>query len=156
MCTRCHATLGWEGDAPDSEEDAICHDCAWKELEVLRTEKRQRPTEARSHPNGHVPLRQCPGCGEYCGCPRTETAPTLLPNGWPQPSFLHLTEDGGLLIEWINDERRVSFYGAYDDEPCFACLTSDEQRQEEAEGDAAAKAVAKWLAPMPTGSGDPT
>lgn len=36
MCTRCYTTLSWEGDPPETEEDAICHDCAWKELEAFR------------------------------------------------------------------------------------------------------------------------
>lgn len=36
MCTRCHVTLGWEGDPPESEDDAICNDCAWAELDALR------------------------------------------------------------------------------------------------------------------------
>lgn len=35
-CTRCHTLLDWQGDLPEVEEDAICHDCAWTELEALR------------------------------------------------------------------------------------------------------------------------
>ena len=40
-CTRCHAGLIWEGDPPETAEDAICHDCAWKELEALRAQRRE-------------------------------------------------------------------------------------------------------------------
>jgi hypothetical protein len=35
-CTRCNTMLGWEGDLPETEEDAICSDCAWAELDALR------------------------------------------------------------------------------------------------------------------------
>lgn len=35
-CSRCFATLSWEGDPPECEEDALCHDCAWKELQERR------------------------------------------------------------------------------------------------------------------------
>lgn len=35
-CTRCFTTLSWEGDPPERPEDAICHECAWTELERLR------------------------------------------------------------------------------------------------------------------------
>jgi hypothetical protein len=40
-CTRCYATMDWEGDAPEVPEDSICHDCAWKELERLRAALRK-------------------------------------------------------------------------------------------------------------------
>lgn len=35
-CTRCHAILEWPWDLPDVEDDAICHGCAWAELEDFR------------------------------------------------------------------------------------------------------------------------
>lgn len=40
MCTRCHVTIGWEGDDPEHGEDAICDTCAWSELQVLRGKQR--------------------------------------------------------------------------------------------------------------------
>lgn len=54
-CMRCHTSLLWEGDMPETVDDAICHDCAWKELEALRAEKAQRLDKATS---------VCPSCGE--------------------------------------------------------------------------------------------
>lgn len=39
-CTRCHVPMVWHDVAgqwrPDSEEDAICHDCACRELVAAR------------------------------------------------------------------------------------------------------------------------
>lgn len=62
MCTRCYATLGWDGDPPESEEDAICHDCAWKELHALRGAR--RPTEALPESDGFDP-EHCPTCKAF-------------------------------------------------------------------------------------------
>lgn len=35
-CTRCNATMSWEGDPPESPEDAICFACMEPELRLLR------------------------------------------------------------------------------------------------------------------------
>jgi len=35
-CSRCFVTLSWDGDPPECEEDALCMDCVWKELEERR------------------------------------------------------------------------------------------------------------------------
>lgn len=35
-CSLCHASLEWQGDQPETEDDAICHACAWAELTKLR------------------------------------------------------------------------------------------------------------------------
>jgi hypothetical protein len=39
-CTRCQTAMSWEGDNPESADDAICHSCAWQELEALRAGQR--------------------------------------------------------------------------------------------------------------------
>ena len=41
-CQRCHTLLSWEGDPPEKKSDAICNDCAWKELEEYRALIRDR------------------------------------------------------------------------------------------------------------------
>ncbi len=91
---------------------------------------------------------------EFHAAYRTETAkagPAKLPNGWPAPTFVHLSEAGGVLIEWLDNERSVSFYGAFDGEPSIAIRTTSDGVQTDVEGDASAKAVAKWLEGSPTG-----
>lgn len=36
-CTRCNSSITWVGDVvPPEQDNRICHDCAWAELEQLR------------------------------------------------------------------------------------------------------------------------
>ena len=58
-CTRCHQTLNWDGDLPETEDDAICHDCAWKELEALRAKL------AKLEPAARVVYRNMKGTCDY-------------------------------------------------------------------------------------------
>lgn len=44
-CSRCNKPMSWDDgdginvDPPEDPEDRICHECIWKELEALRTER---------------------------------------------------------------------------------------------------------------------
>jgi hypothetical protein len=64
------------------------------------------------HPS-HICDREMPPC-EARGLARLKAA-LYLPNGWKQPTFLSVDDDGGLTIEWCfggqgaSDSERVMF-----------------------------------------------
>lgn len=50
-CTRCNATMTWEGDLPETEEEGICDTCA---REVLRELRASRVDNATSNDAPHL------------------------------------------------------------------------------------------------------
>lgn len=77
-----------------------------------------------------------------------------LPNGWPQPHFLHIDNDGGLLIEWIfgeqgaEDSWRVSFSWDPDDGAYVIVTTKGKQYlygAGESEPATVCPALERWL-----------
>lgn len=78
-----------------------------------------------------------------------------LPNGWPQPTFMSLGDDGSLNIEWCfgeqgaDDSWRVMF--CWDpDEGAMACKTThDGQEHREGEVDTIIM-LDRWLRGAPT------
>lgn len=83
-----------------------------------------------------------------------------LPNGWPQPTFLNVSEDGSLNIEWCfgeqgaQDSWRVMF--CWDPEEGAMCCktTHDDQESRGADTDDEediAQALDEWLSPQTGG-----
>ena len=75
-------------------------------------------------------------------------AAKVFPNGWPQPLFLHVEEDGAVCIEWIADdengrERRVLF--AWDPTEGASAVRTAQEGQTFDDGATAGRFLARCL-----------
>jgi len=56
-CSRCHESIAWEGDPPESADDAMCNECVRDELSALRRERDAgRPDAPPEPPKAPSPL----------------------------------------------------------------------------------------------------
>ena len=66
-----------------------------------------------------------------------------LPNGWPEPTFLSVDDDGALNVEWCADDCTISFWWHPKEGAMATRTTGTDQSSDQTE--TAGMSLARWL-----------